>query len=52
MEIRRKKGIEKGKKDEKQQTAINLLNMNIDIAIIEKATGLSKTEILKLNAIK
>lgn len=47
-----KKGIEKGKKDEKQQTAINLLNMNIDIAIIEKATGLSKTEILKLNAIK
>ena len=45
-------GEEKGKKDEKQQTAINLLNMNIDIAIIEKATGLSKTEILKLNAIK
>ena len=27
---------------------MNLLNMNTDIAIIKKATGLSKTEIVKL----
>ena len=37
-----------GRKEEKKQTAINLLNMNMDISIIEKATGLSEKEILKL----
>lgn len=37
-----------GRKEEKKQTAINLLNMNMDLSIIEKATGLSKAEILEL----
>ena len=40
MKIGRKEGIE--------ATAINLLAMNMDIPVIEKATGLSKAEILKL----
>lgn len=37
-------GIEEGQK----LTAINLINMNMDISVIEKATGLSKAEIIKL----
>ena len=37
-----------GEIKEKRKTAINLLNMNMDISIIEKATGLSEKEILKL----
>ena len=41
-------GEKKGKLEGQKQTAINLLNMNMDIAFIEKATGLSKKEILKL----
>ena len=40
MKIGEKRGIE--------ATAINLLAMNMDIPVIEKATGLSKAEILKL----
>ncbi len=40
MKIGRKEGIE--------ATAINLLAMNMDIPVIEKATGLSKAEILML----
>lgn len=36
----------KGRKEGMEQTAINLLNMNMDISFIEKATGLSKAEIL------
>ena len=40
MKIGRKEGIE--------ATAINLLAMNMDIPVIEKATGLSKSEILML----
>ena len=43
-----KKGMEKGQK----QTAMNLLNMNMDILFIEKATGLSKEEIIKLKDMK
>ena len=43
-----KKGKEEGRKDEKIQTAKNLLKINVDISIIEQATGLSKKEILKL----
>ena len=44
-------GIEQRKIGEKrgiEATAINLLAMNMDIPVIEKATGLSKAEILKL----
>ena len=41
-------GVETGVKKEKKATAINLLAMNMDIPFIEKATGLSKAEILKL----
>ena len=41
-------GEEKGRNEEKKQTAVNLLNMNMNLAIIEKATGLSEEEILKL----
>ena len=37
-----------GRKEEKKLIAMNLLNINMDISIIEKATGLSKDEILKL----
>ena len=43
-----KLGEEEGKKEEKMQTAVNLLNMNMDISITEKATGLSREDILKL----
>ena len=48
MKIGEKRGIETGVKKEKKATAINLLAMNMDIPVIEKATGLSKAEILKL----
>ena len=48
LETGRKEGIETGVKKEKKATAINLLAMNMDIPIIEKATGLSKAEILML----
>ena len=41
-------GKEEGMKEANKQTAINLLNMNMDLSIIEKATGLSKAEILEL----
>ena len=41
-----------GEQREKKQTAINLLNMNLDVSIIEKATGLSKKEILELQKSK
>ena len=44
----REEGREEGKKEEKKATAINLLDMNIDVGVIEKATGLSQAEILKL----
>ena len=37
-----------GKLEEKKRTAIELLNINMDISLIEQITGLSKTEILKL----
>ena len=45
-------GNEEGEKKGQKQTAINLLNMNMDISFIEKATGLSKEEILKLKDMK
>ena len=44
----KKEGREEGKIEEKKATAINLLDMNIDVGVIEKATGLSQAEILKL----
>ena len=49
--VTRLNGIEQMKIGEKrgiEATAINLLAMNMDIPVIEKATGLSKAEILKL----
>ena len=48
LETGRKEGIETGVKKGIKATAINLLAMNMDIPVIEKATGLSKAEILKL----
>ena len=42
------RGIEKGKEEEKKATASNLLALNMDIPFIEKVTGLSQAEILKL----
>ena len=42
------RGIEKGKEEEKKATASNLLALNMDIPFIEKVTGLSQVEILKL----
>ena len=44
----REEGKKEGKLEEKKATAINLLDMNIDVDVIEKATGLSQAEILKL----
>ena len=44
-------GIEQmklGREEEKKSTAINLLALNMDIPFIEKVTGLSQAEILKL----
>ena len=48
LETGRKEGLETVVKNEKKATAIKLLAMNMDIPFIEKATGLSKAEILKL----
>ena len=44
-----KEGYQEGKIDEKINIVKNLLNMNIDIASISKATGLSVSEINNLN---
>ena len=46
------KGRNEGRNEEKKLTAINLLNMNMDISVIEKVTGLSKEDILKLKDMK
>ena len=43
-----KKHVEEGRKEAKITIANNLLAMNMDIPFIEKATGLSKAEILML----
>ncbi len=43
-----KEGIEKGKNERNIEIAKNLLSQNIDIEIIENATGLSKAEIEKM----
>ncbi len=48
----KKLGKEEGKKEANRQTAIKLLNINMDISMIEQITGLSKEEILKLKDIK
>ncbi|MBS7381462.1 MAG: hypothetical protein KIG72_09365 [Bradymonadales bacterium] len=48
MNIGRREGREEGKKEEKKATASNLLALNMDIPFIEKVTGLSQVEILKL----
>ena len=52
MNIGRREGIEegmeKGMEEEKKATASNLLALNMDMPFIEKVTGLSQVEILKL----
>ena len=48
MNIGRREGIEEGKEEEKKATASNLLALNMDMPFIEKVTGLSQAEILKL----
>ena len=39
------KGIEQGEKNKQIEIAKNMLNLNIEISLIEKATGLSEKEI-------
>ena len=48
MEKGMEEGMEKGKEEEKKATASNLLALNMDMPFIEKVTGLSQAEILKL----
>ena len=48
MNIGRREWREEGKEEEKKATASNLLALNMDIPFIEKVTGLSQVEILKL----
>ncbi len=48
----REEGKVEGREEGQKLTAINLLNMNMDISFIEKATGLSKEDILKLKDMK
>ena len=48
----RNEGRVEGREEGQKLTAINLLNMNMDISFIEKATGLSKVDILKLKDMK
>ena len=43
-----KLGNEKGRKEGQKLTAMNLIDMHMDISLIEQATGLSKAEILAL----
>ncbi len=43
-----KKGREEGVKENKIETARNMLKENLDLNLIEKITGLSKSEIEKL----
>ena len=45
---RRAYALEKGMQKGMQKVALNLLKENIDISVIEKTTGLSKSEIKKL----
>ncbi len=42
------KGIEKGKQEKLHQIVYRMLENNVDLSIIEKVTGLSKTEIQKI----
>ena len=48
----KQEGKREGKLEEKNRTAIALLNIDMDISMIEQITGLSKTEILKLKHTK
>lgn len=49
MDYARAEGEKKGKQEEKIETAKKLLDLDIDILTISKATGLSKDEIEKIN---
>ena len=41
-------GLEKGRAEEKRNTALNLKKLGVDIDIIVKATGLTKKEVESL----
>ena len=44
----KKEGKKEGRKEGQKLTAMNLIDMHMDISLIEQATGLSKAEILAL----
>ena len=44
------KGEIKGKVDGRKETAVNLLNMGIDVGLISQATGFNEKEIKQLTA--
>ncbi len=48
LEKREERGIQKGKQEEKKEIARNLLKEGTEIALVVKATGLSKAEVEKL----
>ena len=45
------KGEIKGKVDGRKETAVNLLNMGIDVGVISQATGFNEKEIKQLTAL-
>ena len=49
IEYEKAKSEAKGREDDKKETAKNLLNMNMPVANISKATGLSEQEINNLS---
>ena len=51
-EIGVKEGLEKGSKNEKIEIAKKMLKENMKIEVIERITGLTKTEIEELNTAK
>ncbi|MGC4377655.1 hypothetical protein WD019_12040 [Fictibacillus sp. Mic-4] len=44
----KREGIKEGKEKGKQEVAVNLLELGVDLETIIKATGLTSTEIEKL----
>ena len=47
-EVGEKRGLEIGEKEKSIEIAKNMLNMNLDIETISKATGLSEKKIINL----
>ena len=48
MDTQRREGIEIGRIEERNKTAIGLLKEGVDIEIISKVTGLNGDELLRL----